>query len=608
MPWGIAAAALGIGGALFGASTSSNAAVEAAKIQAQSAQQATQLQRDIFNQTSGNLAPYLGAGTNALGALQTGLGQGPGTAPGTFDPNSPLLQSATSAVGPPPTFPNLPSLNLPTLNLPDFNLPDFNPSGFQQSPGYQWQLGQGIQAAENLGSKSQGTVGGNTLKALQTYGSGLANQDYYNWLQSVYTPGYNSQVQNRTAQYNAQVQNRTAQYNAQVQNNTAQYNAGVQNATLPYNAANNTWMNLINAYNQSQSNQFNRLAGLAGSGQNAAAQQGGFGQAFGAQAGSNTIGAGNALAAGQVGAANAITGGLNSATTNLLSPNTGSNSALGNALAALFGGNTGNIANNYPFAYSINAAQPTAPVYNFQGSGIGQLLMPDTIDPSIPLQAGKPSGPFGPDLKQLITLQSLAQQMQARQMVMDQERQGQNALRQVFGNPDNIDQSTGFPKAAALAPVMQANPELGVNMLKGMSVAQHNQALTQAQQGKLHQDFLKSGYDTMRSMVSAYDSNLKTLGPERAGDLAKEKYNESVDELASSGLYPPKWIEAIKNKAPTVEEARLRANNYVMSDPKVMERAAEGQLKANEPPTPYQTLETSDRARQGRRTAAQEFG
>jgi hypothetical protein len=54
---------------------------------------------------------------------------------------------------------------------------------FQQSPGYQWQLGQGLRAVD-AGAAAQGMLrSGATLKAEETYGSGLANQtfqQYYN--------------------------------------------------------------------------------------------------------------------------------------------------------------------------------------------------------------------------------------------------------------------------------------------------------------------------------------------------------------------------------------------------------------------------------------------
>lgn len=60
---------------------------------------------------------------------------------------------------------------------------------FQGSPGFQWQLQQGMDAIQNSASAQGGVVSGNTLKALQTYGQGLANQDWYNYLHTLLNLG-----------------------------------------------------------------------------------------------------------------------------------------------------------------------------------------------------------------------------------------------------------------------------------------------------------------------------------------------------------------------------------------------------------------------------------
>ncbi len=56
---------------------------------------------------------------------------------------------------------------------------------FRTSPGYQFQLDQGIDAI----TRAQNAVGmgasGNTLRQAQTYGSGLADQEYQNWLKNL---------------------------------------------------------------------------------------------------------------------------------------------------------------------------------------------------------------------------------------------------------------------------------------------------------------------------------------------------------------------------------------------------------------------------------------
>lgn len=61
-----------------------------------------------------------------------------------------------------------------------------NPSqfqaGFTASPGYQYNLNQQQGAIQNSAAAKGGLVGGNTLQALQTNASGLASQDYQQYI------------------------------------------------------------------------------------------------------------------------------------------------------------------------------------------------------------------------------------------------------------------------------------------------------------------------------------------------------------------------------------------------------------------------------------------
>jgi hypothetical protein len=56
-----------------------------------------------------------------------------------------------------------------------------NPGAFQQSPGYQWALGQGMQGIERSAAARGGAASGNALKALAQFNQGLASQDFGNW-------------------------------------------------------------------------------------------------------------------------------------------------------------------------------------------------------------------------------------------------------------------------------------------------------------------------------------------------------------------------------------------------------------------------------------------
>jgi hypothetical protein len=63
---------------------------------------------------------------------------------------------------------------------------------YQQSPGYQWQLGQGVRAVNASAAANEMTRSGATMKALDTFGQGLANTDfgsYWNRLQQLSSGG-----------------------------------------------------------------------------------------------------------------------------------------------------------------------------------------------------------------------------------------------------------------------------------------------------------------------------------------------------------------------------------------------------------------------------------
>lgn len=132
MPWAVAAAAVGAAGTYLASENTASAAKDANKTQ-----QASQ------DRMRADLMPYMEAGTNALGPQQALLG----------------LQGQEAA--------------------------DTAMQNFQQSPGYQYQLDQGLRAVD-AGAAAKGMLrSGATLKAEQTLGNNLAAQDfgaYYNRL------------------------------------------------------------------------------------------------------------------------------------------------------------------------------------------------------------------------------------------------------------------------------------------------------------------------------------------------------------------------------------------------------------------------------------------
>lgn len=130
-----AGAAAGIGAAVSaGTSIAGGIAGSGSVASGQAAANAAQQQG--YDEYAKNEAPYLSTGTNALTAAgdATGLNGAAGNANALTD--------------------------------------------FQASPGYQYQLQQGLSAVDN-GAASTGTLrSGNTIRAEETLGSNLANQDF----------------------------------------------------------------------------------------------------------------------------------------------------------------------------------------------------------------------------------------------------------------------------------------------------------------------------------------------------------------------------------------------------------------------------------------------
>ena len=124
-------------GSAIGGLAQASAANKAANAQQDAAQQQMAFNQQVYNDQRTAFQPYQQAGTNALGAYNYLLG-----------------------LGPKPT----------------------GYAGFQNSPGYQFQFDQGQKAIDGSAAARGGVFSGNTIKAQQQFGTGLAQQDFYNYL------------------------------------------------------------------------------------------------------------------------------------------------------------------------------------------------------------------------------------------------------------------------------------------------------------------------------------------------------------------------------------------------------------------------------------------
>lgn len=204
--------ALGLGalGSVASAAIGGSAAESAASTQASAEEQAAQIELQMFNKTQANLAPFLKFGQSVIPQYQAAL-------PG-------LTSSFTGA------------------NL-------------AQTPGYQFTLNQGLQAAQNSYASQGLSRSGAAIKGATNYAEGLAGTTY----QQVFA--------NQLAQ---------------------------------------------------KAQQANIFQNAIGGGQNAAANLGGFATTTGANVGAATAAAGTAQAAGTVGAANAASAGISGLSNNAL--------------------------------------------------------------------------------------------------------------------------------------------------------------------------------------------------------------------------------------------------------------------------------------------------
>ena len=148
------------GAVVVSSAIGANASRGAAATQSDAANRAADLQNQQYQQTREDQAPYREAGYNALGRMQNMAGN----VPGAFK---------------------------------------FGMSDFQQDPGYQFRMDQGMKAIERSAAARGGLLSGNTGGALQNFGQGLASQEYQNAYNRALT-GYNTGVASENQLYNRQ--------------------------------------------------------------------------------------------------------------------------------------------------------------------------------------------------------------------------------------------------------------------------------------------------------------------------------------------------------------------------------------------------------------------
>lgn len=227
MPW-IAAGA--VGSAVIGGVASNMAAGTASK----GAKDAAGLQAAQFETTRGDLQPYNTYGQSVLPNMQALAFSGPN------GPNG------------------VNYLDMAQRALPG----QMSQAQLEATPGYQWNLQQGLKSAQSAAAARGLGVSGAALKGAAKYATGLADSTYQNQFAN------------------------------------AQANFG-------------DILNLNTTQQSNLTNQFGRMAGMATLGENAAAQTGALGTAAAKTEGQGILAAAQYQGAGQQGIANAANGAFN---------------------------------------------------------------------------------------------------------------------------------------------------------------------------------------------------------------------------------------------------------------------------------------------------------
>ena len=246
---------IGAAASLVGSAIASDSASDAGSVQAGGANAGAQYQKQMYDQTRKDLSGYRGAGNQATNYLSALLGLSPTGY--LSDQYRQIANSNGASLSDDWTANPEDAWGLAKSGMVDTSsfgslLRPFSAADLKSNlaPNYDFMLGQGQTATNNLANLSGGVISGNALKGINDYTQ--------NYAQNAYQQAYNN-------------------------------------------------------YNTNQSNIFNRLSSIAGLGENASAQTGTIGSNTANGVSSALQNAGTATAGGIVGSGNALSQGINNA-------------------------------------------------------------------------------------------------------------------------------------------------------------------------------------------------------------------------------------------------------------------------------------------------------
>lgn len=158
------------------------------------------------------------------------------------------------------------------------------------------------------------------------------------------------------------------------------------------------------------------------------------------------------------------------------------------------------------------------------------------VDASIPLQAQGPAP---------ITMNSIAQMMQMKQMINQQRQQqaSQNALRQIFSNPGNLD-ANGMPNNDAMQKISMVSPQMGMALRQQSAKMDSERALAMQRNAGMVKDKASMLHDALEPSVVTYQESLSQgLPPEQAQAKAQQVYSDNLKNVQQSGLFSQQEIQ-----------------------------------------------------------------
>lgn len=160
------------------------------------------------------------------------------------------------------------------------------------------------------------------------------------------------------------------------------------------------------------------------------------------------------------------------------------------------------------------------------------------VNPSIALQTN-PNATAGPDLNAIMRLQQAGLQLKAQQ----QEVQSQNALKQLFSDPENVDKETGLLKPSASAKIMAENPAFGMKYNQAAAQTQETQTRALGAKADLAEKIREMGANMADETLGTYDDAVKKgMPPQQAQQVAQQDYTKHLEQLKGSGMLTPQQV------------------------------------------------------------------